>query len=472
MEVKRIPERKEVDPKFTWNLDKLFPSEQAWEKAFMDFTSTLGELDGYKGRLRESVATFAKAVELLHILSLKAEHLSVYAHLRLAEDVSSSDNQKRVSKISSALTNWETLASFFNPELQALPEETIQAYLKDPLVKPYEIKLHKILRHKPHVLSPEEERLLALQNSANETAQNTFSALTNADFDFGSLETPQGPRPLSNATFASFMLSQDRDLREKAYKQFYGVFNAHKNTLASLYQGSIHLDIYKARARNFPSSRAAALFPDKVPEKVYNNLVSAVRENLSHLHRYYSLRKRILGVTELRHYDVYVPLIKNVETRFTYEKAAETVKKALSPLGEEYCSTLHQGLLGGWVDRYENKGKRAGAFSWGAYGSDPYILMNYQEEVLRDLFTLAHEGGHSMHSFYSMKNNPYQHYDYTIFEAEVASTFNEQLLADYLMKNTEDPGFQKYLLGKLVDDAIATIFRQTMFAEFELNCHT
>ncbi len=466
-----IPLRSEVAEKDKWNLSKLYISEAGWEDAFKGFSGRAAAMEKFKGRLADSADTFSACLETITRDSMDLERLGTYAQLRLSEDAGDDANQKRMALFAGLATRYETASSFFTPELQAIPEDKITAFRKDPRVAPYSIMLDKILRFRPHILSDAEERLLAMTGESDQTPSKTFGALTNVDFDFGSIDTPEGPRPLSQAAYAFFMQNPDRGIREKAYRQFYGVFDSHRNTLASLYEGSIHLDIYKARARKYPSARAMALFPDKVPEEVYDNLVSTIHEFFPALHRYYALRKKVLGVPELRHYDVYVPLVKGVTTRYPYEEAAQVIADAVVPLGADYRDTIRNGLLSGWVDRYENKGKRAGAFSSGAYGADPYILMNYKEDVLSDLFTLIHEGGHSMHSHYSMANNPFQHYEYTIFEAEVASTFNEQLLADHLLKRADSREMKAFIIGKLVDDTIATIFRQTMFAEFEHRCH-
>ncbi|MFQ3547703.1 MAG: oligoendopeptidase F, partial [Termitinemataceae bacterium] len=279
-------------------------------------------------------------------------------------------------------------------------------------------------------------------------------------------------RPLSQSTWSSFMEKPDRDLRQRAYKAFYRQFDAHKTTLAALYGGSVKQDVIKARIRGFPSARAMALFPDNVSESVYDNLVATVTAHLPILHRYYELRKKALGLSELRHFDVYVPIVKTARRHTSWEEAVDMISEALAPLGDEYVDTLRSGLLGRWADRYENKGKRSGAFSAGSFTGDPYILMNYKEDVIRDVFTLAHEGGHSMHSWYSARSNPFMHYGYTIFEAEVASTFNEELLFRHLIQNAESRELKAYLVNKRVDDILATLFRQTMFAEFEHRVHS
>ena len=289
--------------------------------------------------------------------------------------------------------------------------------------------------------------------------------------DFGTIETKEGKLPLSQSTFVVFLENPGREIRRTAYKAFYGCFNAHKTTLAALYSGSVKQDVIRARIRNFPSARAAALFPDNVSEAVYDNLVSTVNNNLGFLHRYYSLRKRVLKLDELRHYDVYVPLVPGVKKITAWEAAVDMISQALVPLGDEYISTLRKGLLGRWADRYENKGKRSGAFSAGSYSGDPYILMNYKDDSIRDVFTLAHEGGHSMHSWYSARSNPFLSYDYEIFEAEVASTFNEELLFRHMEKNADAPELKRYIVNKRADDFLSTLYRQTMFAEFEKRTH-
>lgn len=467
----KIIERKDVKKEDQWDLSKLYKSEEAWEKGLKELESKIPAIAGFKGKLGESAASLKSCLDYMNDLELLDERLGYYAHLRLNEDEGNSTSQERFARYMSVAARIGAESSWQTPEIQAIDSAVMEGFLADDSMSEYRIMLKKILRFKPHVLSETEERLLAMQAEANQTASKTFSSLTNVDLDFGTIQTPEGEAPLTQSTFASFLINPDRGLRKEAYFQFYKGFDAHKNTIASLYAGSVHLDIYKSRVRNYPSSRAAALFPDKVEEKVYDNLVDTISENLPALHSYYELRRKALKVDKLAHYDVYAPLVSDVKVKHSYDEAVNVIIKALAPLGDEYCRTLKNGLNGGWVDRYENKGKRSGAFSAGSYAGDPYILMNYKEDVLRDVFTLAHEGGHSMHSWYSVNNNPFQHYNYTIFEAEVASTFNEQLLAKYLFEQADSDAMKAYLIGKQVDDIIATIFRQTMFAEFEHLAH-
>jgi oligoendopeptidase F len=465
-----IPERKDVPPAHRWDLSKLFPTDSDWEAGLKTFGEMAENIDSYRGTLGESASRLKSCLDFMNRLGLLEERLGYYAHLRLSEDGGDSAGQDRYARYLQTATSAEVRAGYLKPEIQSIPDEKIHVFIEE--LPEYRIYLQKMLRYKPHILSENEEKLLSLQEEANQTAQKTFAALTDVDMEFGTISTSEGEKPLSHSTFQAFMVHPDRALREHAYGRYMKVFEGHKNSLAALYAGSVHLDIYTARARRFSSARTAKLFPDAVPESVYDNLISAVREYLPVLHDYYDLRRRVLGIDSLRLFDTKVPLVKDITVRHTYEEAADCVLEALEPLGEEYRETLRRGLFAGWVDRYENKGKRSGAFSAGSYAGDPYILMNYKEDLLRDVFTLAHEAGHSMHSFYSVGSNPFQHYNYTIFEAEVASTFNEQLLMQYFYDRAETPEFKAYLVGKQIDDIIATLFRQTMFAEFEHLCHS
>jgi oligoendopeptidase F len=357
------------------------------------------------------------------------------------------------------------------PEVQQIPDADLAAWLADAAFDEYRVFMAKLLRLKAHVLGEAEERILALQQETAQTAEKTFSLLTNVDLEFGTVTVGGEERGLTQSSFSQFMEDPDRRVRAEAYGKFYRAFDAHKQTLGALYEGNVQQDAFEARARGYGSAREMALFPDKVPLGVYDNLVGTVREHLGALHRYYAIRKKVLGVEELRHYDVYVPLVGGMKRDTPYEEGVAVLREALAPLGSAYVDTLCGGLLGGWVDRYENKGKRSGAFSSGTWRSDPYILLNYKSDVLRDLFTMAHEGGHSMHSLYSARANPVLHDGYTIFEAEVASTCNEALLFEHLLAHADSPAMRRYLLCMRVQDLVATLYRQTMFAEFERDCH-
>lgn len=467
----KIPERHEVSPSDRWDLSRLYGDDAGWEKDLALFEGMIPKISLFKGTLGESAESLKTCLDFMKDLEMLEEKLGNYAHLRLNEDEGISESQARFSRYMALAARAAAAASWKTPEIQSIPEERIRLFLADETLSEFRVMLEKILRFKPHVLSEAEERLLALQAETNQTAYKTFSALTNVDMSFGTIRTEKGDAPLTQSSFISFLLNQDRAIRETAYSQFYRGFDGHRNTLASLYAGSVHLDIYASRVRGYASSRAAALFPDRVDETVYDNLLETVGAHLPSLHEYYALRKKALGVDRLCHYDVYVPLVKDIAMHHSYDEAVAVIIEALKPLGAEYCTTLEKGLRGGWVDRYENRGKRSGAYSSGSYTSDPYILMNYKTDVLGDVLTLAHEGGHSMHTLYSSANNPFSHYRYTIFEAEVASTFNEQLLAKHLLDRAESDAMRAYLIGKQVDSMIATLFRQTMFAEFEHSAH-
>lgn len=471
MSTQAIPSRDQIADSDKWNLSKLFPGDADWDEAFSEVSKLVGTIETYKGTLGTSKEKLRDFLVFSTDLEKRLERLGVYAMLRTSEDVGSSEAQGRYGRYIQLASAAEAAASFQRPEILAVPADRMQGFLEWEELSDYRIMLSRILRYKPHTLTEAEERLMALQLEANQTARKSFGALTDVDLDFGSITTDEGERPLTQSTLASFLLDPDRNIRRAAHQQFTAEYAAHKNTLASLYGGSVALDVYEARARRFPSARAAALFPDNVPETVYDSLIEAVHANLGVLHKYYALRTRVLGIDSLHQYDRMVPMVKEVKVEHSYDQAVDRICEALAPLGDEYLGTLRKGLMEGWVDRYETKGKRSGAFSAGSFVGDPYILMNYKPDVLRDLFTLAHEGGHSMHSWYSTAHNPYPHYHYTIFEAEVASTFNEQLLNHYLLEHADSRDMKAYLVNKHVDDIIATLFRQTMFAEFEKRTH-
>lgn len=466
-----ILERKDVPASDKWNLESLFKSPEDWEDGLKKLEGMIPEITSFKGTLGGGAAQLRSCLDFFNDLEILEERLGYYAMLRKEEDVSDSGSMGRFSRYMSVATKSGAQASFLKPEIQALPDEVLDSYMKDPVLADFRISLERLIRYKPHILSEKEENLLAMQAESAGTARKAFSALTNGDMKFGTIEVNGEERELTNSTFGVFLLETDRSVRKKAFKQFYKGFDSHKNTLSELYGGSVLRDIYTSRVRGFQSAREASLFPDNVPVEVYDNLIASVSANLEPLHRYYALRKKVLGLHELHLYDTKVSLIQDIKVRHSYDDAVDVVLKALAPLGEEYSRILKQGLTGDWVDRYENKGKRSGAFSAGSYTGDPYILLNFKEDDIRDVFTLAHEGGHSMHSWYSVRHNPFQNYNYTIFEAEVASTFNEQLLGRYLMDHSESKEMTLYLLGRQIDDALATIYRQTMFAEYEHLCH-
>ncbi len=473
---KTIPARKDVPAKDKWDLSSIFNSDSEWEAALTALPALNEKVAAYKGKLGDGPDTLLAALGAYKDALLKMECVYHYASLQHEADEDDTTATDRYGRAMMAYTEQSTVLSFIDPELMEIDESTLQEWSARDDFADYKIYLQKLLHFKKYTLSEKEERILSLQGQPAQTAETAFSVLTNVDMNktFGTVNAGGEEQQLTETTWGVFMHNQDRAVRENAYKKFYAKFEEHQNTIAALYAGSVNQDVFTARARGYDSSLHAALYGNKVPLTVYHNLIYCIHKNLDTLHKYYSIRKRALGLDELRHWDVYVPLVKSVETKTSYDESVEICRNALAPLGKEYTDRLCDGLLNGWADRYENIGKRSGAFSSGCYVGNPYILLNYNEENIRDVFTMAHEGGHSMHSWYSVHNNPFMCYDYTIFEAEVASTFNEELVFEYLLQQATgggDKDMEKYLLAMRADDILATLFRQTMFAEFELKAH-
>lgn len=467
----KIPARKDVPEKYKWDLSSLFKDRSEWETALKDFEIQKESFVRFKGALHSGMDLY-RALEAYEKILKTGELLGNYAFLMQAADLGDSEAKELYSKYIISATDFDAKSSFFVPEITALEDSIVEDFYKLDKGNLYSVYVKKLLRMKPYILSEKEERIISLFSTSLQTPNNTFSVLTNVDMDFGTIKTGDGEITLTQSSWSSLMQNPDRKIREKAYKQFYGCFEKNKNTLGELYSGSVNSDVAEAKIRGYGSALEMALYKDKVPVEVYKNFIAAVHKGLPVLHRYYEIMKKVLGVPALKHYDVYMPMVKLTQSRVTpYEEAVEIIRKALSPLGQEYTDVLCHGLLNGWVDRYENKGKRSGAFSSGAYTGYPYILLNYKEDLIRDIFTLAHEGGHSMHSYYSGKNNPFMHYDYTIFEAEVASTVNEELLFRYLWENPASKTEEAWLLSTRLGDIVATLFRQTMFAEYEMLTH-
>ena len=469
----KIPNRSEVPESDKWNLSSIYKSNDEWEAALKELPALTEKVVSFKGKLSSSSKTLLEALKALEAAELKMETVYHYASLQHEADEDDSLATDRDGRAMMAYTEMQSALSFMDPELLAIPEETLRTWISEPEYKDYKKYVEKLLHFNKYTLSEKEERILSLQMQPGQTPSNAFSVLENVDLNkqFGTVNVEGEEKPLTQTTFTTLLKNQDRKVRETAYKQFYKKFEDFQNVISALYAGSVNQDVFSMRARGYDSSLHHALYGNKVPLSVYHNLIDCVHKNLGTLHEYYSLRKKILGLSELRHYDVYVPLVKSVAMHHPYEEAVEICRNALAPLGKEYTDRLCNGLLNGWADRYENVGKRSGAFSSGAYIGDPYILLNYDEDDIRDVFTMAHEGGHSMHSWYSVHNNPFLSYDYTIFEAEVASTFNEELVFEYLLKSAKTEDEKKYLLAMRADDILATLHRQTMFAEFELKTH-
>src|SRR6266508_53779 len=474
MDEAKTPTRVDISDSEKWDLTHLFADVGKWQEDFAWLQRTYPKLQDWKGRVGESAQTLAEVLEFEKSLDLKIERIYHYASLQLAEDSTNNEYLARIGQVQNLLTKIVEAAAFVVPEILAIDDETFAKFVADPALAQWRIKLHEIRRMIPHVLSAPEERLLALGSVALSGYDDTFSQLTDVDMKFGVLvDEARRERPLTQSSFSSFLVKRDHDLRKRAFHQFYAEFRDHQYTLAASLAYSAKADVFHARARHYPSALQAGLFPDDVPVAVYDGLIQSVRANLKPLFRYFDFRRRVLGLAELHHYDTYVPLVPEIQTTFAFDEATEMVLAALAPLGEEYVQVLAEGLRSRrWCDRYENKGKRSGAFSSGSYSAPPYILMNYKQDVFADVYTLAHEAGHSMHSWFSQSSQLFQDYEYPIFLAEVASTFNEELLTHHLLQTTNDPKMRAYIINRQIDELRGTLFRQTMFAEFEKIIHS
>ena len=470
--VTRLPKRSEVNPADTWDLTGLFTTDDDWETAFTQFEEKIAGYAKFKGTLANSAAELAACLDFDSQLDRLAEGLGSYAFLRSAEDQTNSQYQRMLGRFQNVATRAGEAASYIRPEILAIPDERRLLLLADPLLKLHRLSLERLARYKPFTLGEKEEQLLAMQGEMAGATAKIFRQLTDSDLKFGNVKNEHGEEiELSSSTFSQFLISSDRTVRKTAFHQFYEQFTAHENSLSAILAGSVQKDIYYARARGYDSALHSALYADNVPHTVYDSLISTVRKNLPTLYRYYDLRKRKMGLDEIHHYDTYVPILSDIEIEHSWEEAIAVVCESLAPLGTEYVAVLKNGLNQRWCDRYPNAGKQSGAFSAGSYDGDPYILMNFKPRVLNDVFTLAHEAGHSMHTYYSKQHQPFEYYNYTIFVAEVASTFNEQLLTRHLLANAKDDRLKAYLINNEIDGIRATIIRQTMFAEFEKVIH-
>jgi oligoendopeptidase F len=469
---KKLPARKQVKPDDSWDLASLYSSDEAWETAFGKWERQIGKYASFRGSMGDSPAALAKCLKFDSQFDRVGERLGTYAFLKTAEDMADSRYQRMQGRYTHVATQAAEASSFIRPEILDISAARLKKFLAAKVLSPYRLQLERLIRYKPHTLSRGEEKLLAMQSEMAHAADKMFRQLTDADLKFGTIRDETGQDvELSNATFSLFLHSSDRQVRRNAFHKYYEQFTGHENSLTATLSSSVQKDVYYAKARNHPSALEASLFHDNVPVSVYDNLIAAVRAKLPALYDYFELRRRKMRLKDIHHYDTYVPILSELDTRHTWNQAVGAVVSALAPLGDEYCRVLESGLAGRWCDRYPNQGKRSGAFSSGSYDGWPYILMNYQPDVLDHVFTLAHEAGHSMHSYYSAKHQPYEYYNYTIFVAEVASTFNEQLLSRYKMERAKTDGERAYLINREIDAIRGTIIRQTMFAEFEKVTH-
>jgi len=471
--------RNEVEKQDKWNVENLFLNLEAWEQAFQGLTKgkteskRWPELAKYQEKLGEGAKTLSTLLKKTFNIERELMKLYTYAHLRHDEDVAYEPHKDIFDRISLLYFDFQNETSWVQPEILQLPEATFEDYLKDAALKDHSIYLQKISALKPYTLTVDKEHLISLAGKALETPEKAFGVFNNADLKFGTIEDEKGKtKELTHGTYGLYLQSKDRTLRKNATLQLHQKYGEFENTVAELINGQVQHHVFEAKARHYPSCLHAALTPHQIPVEVYHNLIATVRKNLSVLHRYVSLRKKHLGVDRLHFHDLYVSLVPDFEKHYSFAEAEQLVLTSIQPLGDAYHQTLKKGLEEElWVDRFENERKRSGAYSSGCYDSFPYILMNFQG-TLRDVMTLAHEAGHSMHSYHSNHNQPYEYSHYPIFVAEVASTFNEELLFRTLLEKAVSKEERCYLLNQKIDDIRATLFRQTQFAEFELHLHT
>ena len=469
--VEKLKKRSEVESKYKWNVEKMYESDEKWEEDFQKAKKLCPELLNYKGKLKNGEVLLEYLNKFVDT-SILVENLYVYAHLRNDEDQTNSKYQSILDKIKSYYSEFSSIISFFVPEVLTFSKEELDGVIKkvDGL-ELYRKFLEDILEEKPHVLSDKEEKILASVSNCLDAPYNTFSMLTNADMVFGTIKDEDGKDvELTAGNYSVYIKSKNRDVRKSAFKLLFETYGKFKNTLASTYTASNKNFIFMSKSRNYKSALESSLKPNKIPLEVYHNVVDTVNKNLSVLHKYVALKKKLLKLDEIHMYDLYVPNIDAPKFNISYNEAVDLCVEALNPLGKEYLDIFRSGIKNGWVDVYENKGKRSGAYSSGSYTSMPYVLLNYSNQV-NDASTLAHEMGHSIHSYYSRSNQPYIYSDYVLFCAEVASITNECLFMNYLISNEKDKMKKLYLINEELESIRTTVFRQTMFAEFELITH-
>ncbi len=465
-------DRKDIPEKYKWNLKDLYPSVEQFKKERESFKEKMVVLNKFKGKLGESPEMLRQCLDTYFNLSRELDRIMTYVSLRADENLKDSENQKLKNETYDVARQFGELSSFIEPEIISLGEDKIESFVqKDSKLKLYKLFLERIVKQKKHILSAKEEALLAKSAMIASAPYQVYSIFANADMPFPVVKINGEEFKLNQAAYTKWRSSSDIKIREMVFHKFFGTYKEFENTFGTLLYSQVKKDWFYASAKKYKSCLEAAVSPNEVPEKVYLQLIKDINNNLDSLHRYLKLRKKILGLKELKYSDLYTPLVKSVKANYSYEEAQTLIEKALRPLGKEYIATLEKAFVNRWIDVYPNEGKRSGAYSSGnAYDVHPYILMNYNEDY-NSLSTLAHELGHSMHSHFSNTYQPYVYSDYTIFVAEVASTFNENLLNDYLLKHTDNPEMKLFLLGNLLENIRQTIFRQAMFAEFELIIH-
>lgn len=468
--MEQLLKRADVPKEHQWKLEDMFADQKAWDASFAELKNLLKRTDEYQGKLNNA-ASIKECFELEDEISYHAERLYVYAHMHHDEDTANPTYQSLSAKAKKLNVEAGEALSFITPEILSLSEAELDKLIEDPALKEFKFTLTEMKREKAHVLSKTEEALLAQVGNLSSAPQTIFGMLNNADMKFPKIKNEEGKEvELTHGNYIQFLESPNREVRERAFKAVYDTYGKQKNTLAATLNANVNKNIFYSRVRKYPSVLEMALYGDNIQKEVYTNLIDTIHESLPLLHRYMELRKKLMGVDELHMYDLFAPLVEEYKWDITYEEAKQMTKEGLAPLGEDYLSSLQAGYDNGWIDVYENENKRTGAYSWGAYGTHPYVLLNHKDN-LNSMFTLAHEMGHALHSYYSDNALKYRDAQYTIFLAEVASTTNEALLMDYLLKNAKDPKQKMYLLTYYADQFRTTVFRQTMFAEFEKIVH-
>lgn len=467
--IAELTTRDSIPAEDTWNLDDLYASGETWQADFKSLESQLPQYASFQGTLGGSAGKLKACLDFDMAFSRTLEKVYTFAHLRNDEDKTNSHHLGNYETVTRLLTQTQQARSFINVEIMAIPEETMQGLLDHPELELYKLYLERQLRYRKHTLSKKEEALMAASSEMARAPQNAFDMLDNADLKLGTVKDEQGKEiAITQGNLQSLLQKYDRRVRRETFETFYQAYKNHKFTYSTLLSASIKKDMFYAQARNYPSVREMNLFTENIPAEVYDNLIETVHGHLEPLHQYFDIRQRVLELDELHVYDTSVPLVKDLEWNMPYEEAVAKICEALKPLGSDYVGIAKEGLLDArWVDRYENKGKRSGAYSSGCYDSNPFILTNYLDDNINSVYTLAHEAGHSMHSYFSNKDQPYIYADYTIFVAEVASTFNEALLTRYFLSQDISRDMRIYLICREIDNFRGTLIRQTMFAEFE-----
>ena len=466
----KVLKRSEVPTEHQWKLDDLFADQKAWDNSYNEVQRLIKTAKDFQGKL-DNAESIKQCFELEDEVGLHTERLYVYAHMHHDEDTANPTYQALTQKAKKLNVEVGEALSFVTPEILALSESELDKLIADPALSDYKFTLTEMKREKAHILSKAEEALLAQVGNLSSAPQTIFGMLNNADMKFPKIKDENGKEvELTHGSYIQFLENPNREVREAAFKAVYETYGKQKNTISATLSANVNKNIFYSRVRKYPSVLEMSLYGDNIPKEVYTNLIDTIHESLPLLHRYMNLRKKLLGVDELHMYDLFAPLVEEYKMDITYDQAKQTIKDGLHPLGEDYLKNLQAGYDDGWIDVYENENKRTGAYSWGAYGTHPYVLLNHKDN-LNSMFTLAHEMGHALHSFYSDTNLKYRDAQYTIFLAEVASTTNEALLMDYLLKKSTDPKEKMYLLTYYADQFRTTVFRQTMFAEFEKIVH-